>query len=242
MPDITDLTIVLARDEALVTRPSAVRRKRRWALTKRCLRSAAALASETGPGRWTIDKDANSRPVAVADPPVPRPITLSLSHSGPFVVAAAAPVECLGIDLEVPRLRRFADIARFLEWPALTAASAPDNSDEFFPLWTLWEAAIKATSGWEDFDHRRVFADLATSTWQNRGPSDNHGDWTCHRWASADSFYMTVLACPTAGFRVRLYTASAGDAGSSGWVNLNAVALPLDSAFRHSLTDSTHDE
>ena len=239
MPDLTDLTIVLARDKALVTRPGAPRNKRSRTLAQFCLRGAAALASETNPDQWTIDQDAHGRPVAVANPPVPRPITLSLSHSGQFVVAAAAAVECLGIDLEVPRQRRFADIACFLEWPSLTAASAPDNSDEFFMLWTLWEAAIKATSGWGDFDHRQVFADLATSARQNCEPSDNHSGWACRRWSSADSFYMTVLARPTAGFQVRLYTTA--DAGSSGWVNLNADTLPLDSAFHHKLTDSIHD-
>lgn len=78
-------------------------------------------------------------------------IHFSLSHSGSAVCCAVA-LDCqLGLDLELPRRRKYAEIAEAyfspVEIEQLTELPVDEQEAEFYRLWTLKESLLKAKGG-----------------------------------------------------------------------------------------------
>lgn len=102
-----------------------------------------------------------------------RPCTLSITHAGPYAVAAIGPQE-LGVDLEhiQPRAR---GISRFLLHPderGLLDRLPLDREHGVILCWTLKEAALKASRiGLRLFPNKlRVFIDVPGQTARVEGP------------------------------------------------------------------------
>ncbi len=113
---------------------------------------------------------------------------LSLSHSGPWLAAAAAR-DRIGIDVEVERPARYRRLARRLEWPDDLAVDEPAA---FFRAWTLWEAAIKAYRR----ECRALFARFAPRLTGTAGEIDM-GDWHLRYWQPAQGVHASVLVRAT---------------------------------------------
>lgn len=78
-------------------------------------------------------------------------IHFSLSHSGSAVCCAVALGCQLGLDIELPRRRKYVEIAEAcfapVEIEQLTALPVDEREAEFYRLWTLKESLLKAKGG-----------------------------------------------------------------------------------------------
>jgi hypothetical protein len=233
MRDQPNLTIVLTQDGAL----SAPLRERdpqlRQTLSNSCLLHAVALATNTEPDRWTLGKDNSNRPVVIGVDGDDHGIKLSLSHSGPFIVGVAGHFDHLGIDLEVIRERRFSAIGEFLGWPQLIVPNTLLTSNEFYFLWTLWEASIKATFGVDGYDYRQVFGELVQQVCTTPGLVGVGTEWACQSWENtannSPGYQMTVVAQSAVTLEPSLFCIQATGAVSVEVLRLNVDTLQLDS-------------
>jgi len=116
----------------------------RWT-AKHLLR--AMLEQEFDLNQICILKDANGAPlVQLADQPI---ISLSISHSGDYAVAAATlePASCVGIDIEFVKARSDAFVHDYFtqEEIACVQRSAPELIETMMTaIWSAKEAALKA--------------------------------------------------------------------------------------------------
>lgn len=111
-------------------------------------RDMAAAWHGVLPARLSVHRLADGRPCLQLDG-APSPLSLSLSHSGGWILAgiATAPI---GVDVEVPRRPRDIDaLARHTfaraEAERLAATPAADRLGTFHELWALKEARGKRT-------------------------------------------------------------------------------------------------
>lgn len=109
---------------------------------------------------------------------------LSLSHSGPWLAAAAAR-DRVGIDVEIERPVPYRRLAKRLDWPAELGI---EDAGTFFRAWTLWEAALKAHRR----ESRALFGRFAPRL---TGPSGDIGldDWHLRYWQPASGVHASVL-------------------------------------------------
>jgi phosphopantetheinyl transferase len=108
----------------------------------------ALLAEITGgdSGSWSISPPGQGRPrVLAADPGMKLP-SISLSHSGNSVAAAASWHAVPGIDIQVmDRDRDYAALAAHMGWiPSLGARRTWRRGSRFTRIWTQWESWFKA--------------------------------------------------------------------------------------------------
>ena len=129
-------------------------------------RQMAAAWHDVDFGRLSVHRLADGRPCLHVDH-APSPLSLSLSHSGGWILAGVASAP-LGVDVEVPRRQRDIDaLARhaFARAEAEYLASTPngDRLGTFHELWALKEARGKRTGeGMLPGQSRRVQALPAT--------------------------------------------------------------------------------
>lgn len=99
------------------------------------------------PGPWRIEADRNGRPLVVGEDGMPGP-DLSITHSGPWVMAATAPWGRIGIDVETSRPGRDpqAIAQAFLSEPERTAV-AERGEAALLAFWTMREAIAKLSGG-----------------------------------------------------------------------------------------------
>jgi len=109
---------------------------------------------------------------------------LSLSHSGPWL-AAAAGRDRVGIDVEVERPVRHDRLARRLDWPRSLAVDQPEA---FFRAWTVWEAAIKAYRR----ESRSLFARFAPRL-EGGTMEVSLGNWHLRYWQPAERVHASAL-------------------------------------------------
>lgn len=154
---------------------------------------ARALATTTGSCEtdWRLGYADSGRPVVEHGPPGVATLAVSLSHSGPIAVVAVSDCATLGVDVEVMRARRYGRIAEYLEWP--TVVPADPSPDQFFHLWTLWEACLKTTADAQLLRPAAAFLALAPHTdagHPTRVASDN---WHATSWVRPERFWLTVV-------------------------------------------------
>ena len=156
------------------------------------VRVALALSSDPG-GIWSRDDKSECMARALVGVGAPRAIdavifppgraptvgqpgncVLSLSHSGPWLLCAAArEMSCsvsprLGVDLEHDRPRGFEAICRALHWPG-----ASKDPSHFYRRWTLAESMYKAVGAeWRELFE--LFDDVTRET-ARRHESDAGG-------------------------------------------------------------------
>ena len=222
------LTIVLTQHDALFARAGKSQRQLRQTLGNRCLLQALAAATSSDPAQWTLAKDASNRPLGVRTTGDSIENCLSLSHSGPFVVAAASWHTCLGIDLEVKKDRNFAGIGKFLDWPGRIGANTAIGADAFYFLWTLWEATIKATSGMDGHNQHEIFGQLARRSLGTAEDSAAEDGWAVQSWSNSmaglPDFQLTIAANSTVRLQPRLLWMQA-DNGMLSTLNTDDLRL-----------------
>jgi phosphopantetheinyl transferase len=110
------------------------RRLAQYLAGRRLLRQAAAALLDVDAAGLVLNAEGQPRCLNS-----PRPLWLSLSHSGPFVVAAASDEGPVGVDVEQrEQSRDWAALAVGLGW------SGADEAEGFLLRWTLKEAHFKA--------------------------------------------------------------------------------------------------
>lgn len=125
-----------------------VRSRASYVLAHGLLRLLLARVARTAPSEIAIDVERNRRPW-VRFPPDLRPVTVSLSHTLGVVAVALSIENLVGVDVEeIKPEASDSEVARsvfsqreYQEWIRCTGES---RSAEFFRLWTLKEAVLKA--------------------------------------------------------------------------------------------------
>lgn len=111
------------------------------------LRLTLSTHAAAAPGAWRFAADATGKPFLL-DPP--RDLRFSLSHTRGAAAVAVAEACDVGVDVEAAQ-QRAADMAvaeNFFapdEIAQLRAAEGPVRRDQFFALWVVKEAVVKAT-------------------------------------------------------------------------------------------------
>lgn len=142
--DLAPLAAALDPDEAAeLARISQPGRRRHYLLARALLRHVLAAAGATIDTPARFGRAESGRLLLTA----PAGWHISLSHAGDLVAVVAATAPC-GVDIEQERDARVAAVARRYFAPAeakrLAEADAAAARRDFFRLWTLKEAAVKA--------------------------------------------------------------------------------------------------
>ena len=116
----------------------------RWGAGRGTLREVLGRVLSCAPSEVEFRYGRHGKPHVAASP-----VRFNISHSGALAVIALALAE-VGVDVELPRVRRSDAIARRFYAPAeierLFAETNPAaRADAFFRLWTCKEAFLKAT-------------------------------------------------------------------------------------------------
>jgi 4'-phosphopantetheinyl transferase len=163
---------MLDEQEILRLRRFAFARDRhRFLVSHALLRSVLSHYGGLEPASWRFATGAHGKPAVVAAQRGAAP-EFNLSHSGSLaVLAVAAQADSLGVDLEQHRPgRNFLGLARRNFAPAeaatLPGLAGEELAGEFYDLWTLKEAFVKARGDglsrslaefWFSFDRGRNF-------------------------------------------------------------------------------------
>ena len=116
----------------------------RWGAGRGVLREVLGHALGRHPSEIEFRYGAHGKPEVPGTP-----LRFNISHSGALAVIAVALAE-VGVDVELPRVRRSDDIARRFYAPGeiqwmFAAPDAASRADLFFRFWTCKEAFLKAT-------------------------------------------------------------------------------------------------
>jgi hypothetical protein len=189
------------------------------------LRLALAHYLDTDISAWQIGRAANGARIVVQGPG--RTAALSVTHSGDLLAVAVRPADHdhvgqgdaggIGIDIERPRKRSYAKIARYLGWPdSLWARSVGPTQDEFLHLWTLWEALFKALP---DSSLAELRAELTAAGRIRVGAAGDIGAprWSGCSWHGPDGCWLSVVTHPPQSAVARLFRVDtlAGDVDSA---------------------------
>jgi 4'-phosphopantetheinyl transferase len=117
----------------------------RWGAGRGTLREVLGRALRCAPQEVQFRYGPHGKPQAAGSP-----LRFNISHSGALAVIALALGAEVGVDVELPRVRRSDAIARRFYAPAEIERlfAEPDQgrrADAFFRLWTCKEAFLKAT-------------------------------------------------------------------------------------------------
>jgi len=159
------------------------------------LRLALAHHFATDPADWQLGRAATGARI-VTSGPLATP-QLSLSHSGDLLVAAVSDGNggSIGVDVERPRQRRYAAIARHLGWsPSLWAQAGAPTQEEFLHLWTLWEALLKSMPHAAFADVRRVFANQVGQVRAGAVGVVHGNAWSARSWQCSGRYWLSVVA------------------------------------------------
>ena len=120
----------------------------------------------------------------------------SLSHSAGHAALLLGPTTAkLGVDLEIARprdvLRIAHDVFHESEFRALSMTGESERLRDFYTLWTLKEAFIKALDlNLFDGLRRCVFVRSALRTWRSSIPTESH--WTARVYQPHADFYLAM--------------------------------------------------
>lgn len=157
---------------------------------------AGALAATTRSCEtdWRLGYAESGRPVVEQSPRGIAKFSISLSHSGSITAVAISDCETLGVDVEVIRSRGYSQITEYLDWP-IVAPGVPANPspDQFFHLWTLWEASLKSMSDAVLLRPAAAFLALAPHADAGRPARIVNDDWHATSWVRPDRFWLTVV-------------------------------------------------
>jgi phosphopantetheinyl transferase len=157
---------------------------------------AGALAATTAScaADWGLGYANSGRPIIEYGPPGIARLGISLSHSGSIAVVAISDCATLGVDVEVIRARRYGRIAEYLDWPAIAPGVPADPSpDQFFHLWTLWEASLKTMPDARLLRPAAAFLALAPQTDAGHPARIASDNWHATSWVRPDRFWLTVV-------------------------------------------------
>jgi phosphopantetheinyl transferase len=155
-----------------------------------------ALATTTGSleSDWKMGYAYSGRPIIEKGPASNAGLRISLSHSGPITVAAVTDAESVGVDIELLRERRYGQIAEYLKWSTFVPEVPTDMAqNQFFHLWTLWEACLKATPDANLLRPTAAFCALAPQAIVGHPTRLEGGAWHAESWVNPDYFWLTVV-------------------------------------------------
>jgi 4'-phosphopantetheinyl transferase len=162
-PELAALTGRLRDADAVRARTLGVEAARaRFAVGRLLLQASVARATGCPPSVWRVDVEPSGRPIVLG---TPRPIFVSLAHSGRYVVTAVAD-RPVGVDVEELRRVRPGLAARVCsadELRSLAAMSGAERDRAFMAVWTRKEAYGKASGAGLGFALRAVTAGPAGS-------------------------------------------------------------------------------
>jgi phosphopantetheinyl transferase len=170
----------------------------------------SALAATTGSCAvdWRLGYADSGRPIIEHGPPGVTELGISLSHSGPIAVAAVTDCATLGVDVEVMRKRRYRQIAEYLDWSSYAPGLPTDPSpNQFFHLWTLWEACLKAAPEAQLLQPAAAFLALGPLTDAGCPAQLTSDNWRALSWVRPDRFWLTVVTDTPGPADVRLIAA-----------------------------------
>ena len=153
---------------------------------------------------WAVDlrvEHQRGRAPYLTGPNAPR-IHFSLSHSGGAVCCAVA-LDCqLGLDIELPRRRKYVEIAEAcfapVETEQLTELPVDEQVAAFYRLWTLKESLLKAKGGHLNDEN------LAITFRPMMNVSEN--PWHCYSFKIPPfSFALTLSRALSQTLHVQLY-------------------------------------
>ena len=127
---------------------------------------------------------------------------ISISHSGNWVCAVAAPrQQGLGIDVQTVEPRNVGRLTVFMDWTRLLApptADAASNTaralDRFTHLWTVWEAAVKCDGVTVLASSTPAFDALAPQCRPGTAHSWSAGTLRAHSQRLDDRHWLTVVS------------------------------------------------
>lgn len=127
-------------------------RRRQFLIGRVLLRHALSDLFAVSPGGWQIRECPGRAPRLASATPVP--VTFSLAHSQDRVVCILAKGAMVGVDIEyMGRQRDFLHMAAYFFHPKnvrqLQALHGAEQAGGFYRLWTLHEAAVKLSGGWD---------------------------------------------------------------------------------------------
>lgn len=129
-------------------------------------------------------------------------ITLSLSHSGPTVAAAAARnVLGVGVDVEQTTERRVDGSLTFMGWADVLGCGegrASLSDDAFTQLWTLWEASVKCEGIYLLSRKNRAFDALAAGCGPGLEAEWSQDQWRALSFRPAPGFWLSLVVRGTA--------------------------------------------
>lgn len=128
--------------------------KLRFLTGRTLIRAIAGRRLGVGPERVVLDSSCydcgkpHGKPRVVADPSMPDPPEVSISHSGSLVALAVVDGAPVGIDVEQIRAAEVGDLARMVisapERTDFAALAENDRQGGFFTYWSRKEAVVKA--------------------------------------------------------------------------------------------------
>jgi phosphopantetheinyl transferase len=119
---------------------------------------------------------------------------VSLSHSQKYTIVAVANSSAIGVDLEVTRPKRYAQITEYLNWRSFAPRFPVDpGADEFFHFWTLWEAGLKASTIGNLFRPNEPFRTLADRVRAGESGEVEVDGWYTRSWTFPGAFWITLI-------------------------------------------------
>lgn len=112
-------------------------------------------------------------------------LAVSLSHSGPWLMAGVAQGVAIGVDVQTTDSHRDAvALAQFMGWPG-------GASEQFHASWTLWEALAKCQGLGVLREHMPGFEVLHGA--QSEGAMIHAGPWTAWRLTGQQALAASVV-------------------------------------------------
>ena len=135
-------------DEARWRRIINTDSRREFGLCRAALRDILCARLECGNRELSFDENENGKPLALVRGK-PAPVSFNISHSGPHGLIAVVPEGRVGIDVEDRSIPRDIEGAASLTFtPAeraeLAAVDSARKTENFYRIWTMKEALIKA--------------------------------------------------------------------------------------------------
>jgi phosphopantetheinyl transferase len=192
---LTQRLPVHERDRAAHMRTDEQRRS--FVMGRLLLRTVVARAGDGTPEDVAVDLESAGRPVVVG--PFSR-FSVSIAHSGDYVVAAAA-LRAVGVDVEqVPSAPRHPGLVERVcspdELRQLELMTDTERQSAFTTIWARKEAYGKARGVGLDFDLRSVTA-------CGSHIADGEGDWQVVDF-EIDAAYSAAVVAHGSGWRLQL--------------------------------------
>jgi 4'-phosphopantetheinyl transferase len=147
-PALLDRYHPLLSDEesARLQRFAFPRLQHNYLVTRAMMRTCLSLYADVAPEDWQFASQENGKPYLLNSP---EPLSFNLSHSGERAVLAITRGRSIGVDIEqISRKRDWLGIAQHYfhsdEVEYLCALPEEEQYAQFFRLWTLKEAYLKA--------------------------------------------------------------------------------------------------